>query len=120
MLSPAMSYQDQLGAMITHYKPRIQSGLISAILKSNQEALAFLTKLQPLENSRQQYKPARRDVENQDKNNRPNASVQVHHVGRDGREENPRSDIMGNTRTKQCRREFSAVRRKLMMALTHN
>jgi hypothetical protein len=46
ILSPAMSDLDLLGAMITHYKPRIQNCLISANLKSTQEALAFLTKLQ--------------------------------------------------------------------------
>jgi len=43
MLSPAMSDQDLLGAMITHYDPRIQK--MSANLKSTQEALAFPTKV---------------------------------------------------------------------------
>ena len=66
MLSPAMSDQDLLGAMITHYEPRIQNGLISANLKSTQETLAFLTKLQSLENSREQYRSARRDFERQE------------------------------------------------------
>jgi hypothetical protein len=75
MLSPAMSDQDLLVAMITHYEPSIQNCLISANLKLTQ-ALAFLTKLQSLENSREQYRPARRDFERQDKNPRPNGSVQ--------------------------------------------
>ena len=44
MLSPAMSDQDLLGAMVTHYEPRIQACLISAKVKSSQEALAVLTK----------------------------------------------------------------------------
>ena len=42
MLSPAMSDQDLLGAMVTHYEPRIQACLISANVKSTQEALAVL------------------------------------------------------------------------------
>jgi len=60
-LSPAMSDQDLLGAMITHYEQRIQNCSISANLKSTQEALAFLTKLQSLENAREQYRSAWRD-----------------------------------------------------------
>ena len=58
MLSPAMSDQDLLGAMITHYETRIKNCLISANLKSTQEALAFHTNLQPLGNSREQYRSA--------------------------------------------------------------
>jgi hypothetical protein len=34
MLFPAMSEQELLGAMITHYEPRIQNSLISTNLKS--------------------------------------------------------------------------------------
>jgi hypothetical protein len=48
--SPAMSDQDLLNAMITHYEPRIQNYLLSANLKSTQLALAFYTKLQSPEN----------------------------------------------------------------------
>jgi hypothetical protein len=58
MLSPAMSDQDLFGAMITHYEPSIQTCLINANLKLTQETLAFLTKLQSLENLREQYKSA--------------------------------------------------------------
>jgi predicted component of type VI protein secretion system len=65
MFSPAMSYQDLLNAMITHYEPRIEACLISANLKSTQEALAVLSKLQSLEKSRDPYRPARRDFESQ-------------------------------------------------------
>ena len=50
MLLPAMSDQDLLGVMVTHYEPRIQACLISANLKSTQEALSVLTKLQSIEN----------------------------------------------------------------------
>ena len=133
MFSPAMSDQDLLGAMITHYEPRIQACLISTNLKSTQEALAVLSKLQSLENSREPYRPARRDFERQDQNCRvlrdppidstgnhgPNSSVQVRHVRRSGRGRNPRGD---SVRYKQTRDEgaFSAVRGDLTMALTYS
>jgi len=48
MLSPPMSDQDLLGAMVTHYGPKIEACLVSANVKSNQVALAVLTKLQSL------------------------------------------------------------------------
>jgi hypothetical protein len=110
MLSPAMSDQDLLGPMITHYEPKIQNCLISANLKSTQETLAFLTKLHSLENSREQYRSARRDFERQGQNRRiprdqpidntenrrSSGSVQVLHVRRDGRDRNPRGDSMRN------------------------
>jgi hypothetical protein len=125
MLSPAMSDQDLLSALITHYEPRIQNCLISTNLKSTQEALAFLTKLQSPENSREQYRPARRDFEHQDQNrgtprdqpidstgnHRPNDSVQVRRVRRDGRDRNPRCDSMRNLRTTQGRMGFFFFRR---------
>jgi hypothetical protein len=45
MLSPAMSEQDLLGVMISHYEPRIQNCLIRTNRKSTQETPALLTKL---------------------------------------------------------------------------
>jgi hypothetical protein len=45
MLSPAMSDQDLLGAIVTHYEPRIPACLISANIKSTQEALAVLNQI---------------------------------------------------------------------------
>jgi hypothetical protein len=98
ILSPAVSDQDLPGALISHYEPGIQNCLISANLKSTQGTLAFLTKLQSLENSREQYRSARRNFERQDQNRsdtenrRPNGSVHVSHVRRDGRDSNSRGD----------------------------
>jgi hypothetical protein len=120
MLSPAMSDQDLLGAMVTHYEPRIQACLISANLKSTQEALAVLSKLQSLETSREQYRPTRRDFESRDQNRRvsrdqqldragnpgPSGSVQVRHVRQDGRDRNPTGDSMRNPRSNRGRRNF--------------
>ena len=116
MLSPAMSDQDLLGAMVTHYEPRIQTCLISANVKSTQEALAVLTKLQSLEKWKEQNRTKRRDFEYQDQtrktprvppndsagNRRPNGSVQVRHVRRDNRDRNPLRD----SRINQGRRNF--------------
>ena len=120
MLSPAMSDQDLLSAMITHYEPRVQSCLISANLKSTQEALAVLTKLQSLENSREHYRSTRRECDRQDQNWRtprdqpnnstgnrgPNRSVQVRHIRRDGRDGNARGYSSGNPQMSEGPRSF--------------
>jgi hypothetical protein len=120
MLPPAMSDQDLLGAMISHFEPRIQTCLISPNLKSTQEAHAFLTKLQSLKNSREQYRSARRDFEPQDQNRRTprdqtiestakcrsNSNVQERHVRRDGRDRNSRGDSIRNPRLSQGQRSF--------------
>jgi len=106
MLSPAISDQDLLGAMVTHYEPRVQACLISAKVKSTQEALAVLTELQSLENLKDQYRTPQRDFEHEDQargmprcppgdsagNRRPNGSMQVRHVRRDNRDRNPRGN----------------------------
>jgi hypothetical protein len=97
-------------AMMTHYEPRIKNFLISANVTSTQEAFAFLTKLQSLESSREQYRAARRlfDREEQTRttpreqphdnlgNRRPNGSVQARHVRRDGRDRDSRGFSMRN------------------------
>ena len=120
MLSPAMSDQDLLSAMVTHYEPRIQACLISANLKSTQEAIAVLTKLHSLENSREPYRMTRRDFEHQDQtrrtprghlfdspgNRRPNDSVQVRHVRRENRERNHRGNPPRDPRVNESRRSF--------------
>jgi hypothetical protein len=119
MLSPAMSEQDLLGAMVTHYELKIQACLLSANVKSTQEALAVLTKLQSLENLKDQYRTPRRDFEHQDKtrrtprgppsdrigNRRPNGNVQVRHVRRDNRDRNPRGNPLRDSRTNQARKD---------------
>jgi hypothetical protein len=110
MLSSAMSDQDILGTLIINYEPRIQNSLLSAKLISTKEAFAFLTKLRSLENSREQYRSARWDVESQDQNRRiprnkpidstgnrrPCGSVQVPHVRRNGWDMKLRGDSMIN------------------------
>jgi len=118
MLSPAMSDQDLLGAMVTHYEPRIQAFLISVNVKSTQEALAVPTKLQSLENLKDHYRTPLRDFEHQDQprrtthgppsdssgNRRPNGVVQVRHIRHDNRDRNPRGNQLRDSRTNQGRR----------------
>ena len=118
MLSPAMSDQDLLGAMVTHYEPRIETFLISANVKSTQEALAGLTKLQSLEKWKEQNRTTRRDFEYEDQtrktlrgppnggsgNRRPNRSVQVRHIRRDNRDRNLRGNPLRDSRIRQGRR----------------
>ena len=91
-----MSDQDVLGAMVPHNEPRIQACLISAKVKSAQQALAVLAELHSPENSREQYTATRRDFEHRDQtrntpcgqqidnagSRRPNGNVQVRHVRR--------------------------------------
>jgi hypothetical protein len=101
--------------MVTYYEPRIQTCLISANVKSTQEALAVLTKLHLLENSREQFRTTQQDFEHQDLtrrtshgqpvnsavNRRSNRSVQVHHVRRDNRDRNYRGNLSRDTRTNE-------------------
>ena len=118
MISPAMSDQDLLGAMVTHFEPRIQTCLISANLKSTQDVLAVLTKLQSLEKWKEQNRTTRRDYEYHDQarktsrvppndsagNCRPNGSVQVRRVRRDNGDGNPRGNPWRDSRINQGRR----------------
>ena len=110
MLSPTMSDQDLFSAMVTHYEPRIHACMISANAEST-----FLTKLQSLENLKDQYRTPRRDFEHQDQtrrmprgppndstgNRRPNGGVQVRHVRRDNRDRNPRGNPFWDSRSNQ-------------------
>ena len=112
MLSPPLSDQDFLGAMVTRYEPRMQACLISTNVKSTQEARAVLTKLQFLENSKEKYRTTRRDFENQDQNRwmprdqpsdgarncRPNGGAEVRHDRRDNTDRIPKGEsVEGST-----------------------
>ena len=116
----AMSDQDLQGAVVTHYEPRIQACLISDNVKSTHEALAVLTKLHSLENSREQYRTTRPDFEHQDLtrrtprgqpidsagNRRPNDNVEVHHVRRDNRQKLSGQFIEGFTDKRESEKLF--------------
>jgi hypothetical protein len=55
-LHPPLSGYDLLGALTAHYPYEVQKCMISANLKSNQEALALLGKLQAMDEERKTHK----------------------------------------------------------------
>jgi hypothetical protein len=99
MLSPAMSNQDLLGAMVTHYEPRMQACLISVNVKSKQEALAVLSKQQSLENSREQYRATWWDLEHQDQTRRAPHGQPIDNAGNPNRDRNHRGNTSSDPRT---------------------
>ena len=134
MLSPAMPDRDALGAMVTHYEPRIMTCLINANVESTQKALAVLTKLQSPEKWKEQNRTTRRNFKYQDqtrktprgppidsaRNRRPNGSVQVRHVWRDNKDINPRVNPLGDSRINKGRRNFLAVSGDLIIIPIHD
>jgi hypothetical protein len=54
MLNPPLSKKDLVGAMISHFPPEVQNNMICGNLKTTQDALAFLSKMEALEAMRQQ------------------------------------------------------------------
>ena len=67
-LNPPMSDLDLLSALTSHFEPRVQQGLICNNLKSTQDALAFLAKLQGLGDHRQTFRSPRREFDRRDTN----------------------------------------------------
>jgi len=55
-LHPPLSEYDLLGALTAHYPYEVQKCMISANLKSNQEALTLLGKLQAMDEERKTHK----------------------------------------------------------------
>jgi len=70
-LNPPMSDLDLLSALTSHFEPRVQQGLICNNLKSTQDALAFLAKLQGLGDHRQTFRSPRREFDHRDTNRGP-------------------------------------------------
>jgi len=120
MLSPAMSDQELLSALVTHYEPRIQACLISANVKTTQEAIAVLSKLHSLENLKETYRAPRREYERKDqawgalqshfaantRNHRPNHNTQVHHIRHENWERNQSGNSPRDSRANESRRSF--------------
>jgi hypothetical protein len=53
MLNPPLSEEDLAGAMVGHFTPEVQNGMICGNLKTNQDALAYLGNMQALEITRE-------------------------------------------------------------------
>jgi hypothetical protein len=114
MLSPVMSDQDLLSALMTHYEPNIQTCLIGSNVKTTQDAIAVLAKLQAIENLSDTNNTQWREHEkrndtwgtqrghfaNSGGNRRANQHREVRHIRQENRERNHRSsqpkEIRGN------------------------
>jgi hypothetical protein len=71
MLNPPLSEEDLAGAMVGHFPPEVQNGMICGNLKTTQDALAYLSNLQALEIMREHMRRPRRDYDERDTNTRP-------------------------------------------------
>jgi hypothetical protein len=72
MLNPPLSEEDLAGAMVGHFPPEIQNGMICANLKTTQDAIAYLGNMQALEITRGEHiRRPRRENEERDTYNRP-------------------------------------------------
>jgi len=65
-LDPPMTEMDLLSAVISHFEPRVQQGLICGNFQNTQDALAFLAKYQGLGESRESFRSPRRDYDRRD------------------------------------------------------
>jgi hypothetical protein len=76
-LIPPMPDQDLLSALISLYDHQLKRCLVSASLKTVQEALVFLSKLQTLEESKEAHRGQRQDPDNRDWNRRPPRNIGI-------------------------------------------
>ena len=94
MLNPPMSEEDLVGAMIGHFPPEVQNGMVCGNLKTTQDSLAFLGKMQGLENLRSQHGRPRREYDDRDANPKPWRGRIEEAANREGR---------GNPQTRNAR-----------------
>jgi hypothetical protein len=66
-----MTDMDLLSALTSHYEPRVQQGLLCGNFKCTQEVLGYLSKMQSLNENRDNFKAPRRDYPSEDANRRP-------------------------------------------------
>jgi hypothetical protein len=72
MLNPPLSEEDLAGAMIGHFPPAVQNGMMCANLKTNNDAIAYLGNIQALEITRGEHiRRPNRGYDEQDTYNRP-------------------------------------------------
>jgi hypothetical protein len=66
-----MTDMDLLSALTSHYEPRVKQGLLCGNFKCTQEVLGYLSKMQGLNDNRDNFKAPRRDYPSGDANQRP-------------------------------------------------
>jgi hypothetical protein len=84
-LQPAMSEEDLVGALTSHYSISVQRSLISGNIKTTQDAITLLGKLDALE-TQGNYRNNRRDSETQDADRRPRYNQRDERADRNRRE----------------------------------
>jgi hypothetical protein len=62
---------DLLSALMSHYEPRVKQGLLCGNFKCTQDVLGYLSKMQDLNENRENFKAPRRDYHSGDVNRRP-------------------------------------------------
>jgi hypothetical protein len=87
-LDPPLTDMDLLSALTSHFEPKVQQGLLCGNFKSTQEVLGYLSKLQGLTESRDNFRAPRRDCNNTDMNRRP-----PHNSARDERTREQRNNV---------------------------
>jgi len=65
-LQPPLTEHDLVTALTSHFPTEIQRAMLASNLRSSQEALAFLGRMQSLENSQEVYKRAKQEQNSKD------------------------------------------------------
>jgi hypothetical protein len=74
MLNPPLSEEYIAGAMVVHFPPEVQNGIICSNLKTTQNSLAYLSNMQALEVTREQMSSSRGEYDERDTNHLTAAS----------------------------------------------
>jgi hypothetical protein len=83
-LDPPMTDMDLLSALNSHYEPRVQQGLLCGNFKFTQEVLGYLSKMQGVNDNRDNFGAPRRDYVSGDANRRPQHRPRQDERPRDG------------------------------------
>jgi hypothetical protein len=65
-VQPPLTEYDLVTALTSHFSMEIQRAMLAANLKSSQEALAFLGRMQSLENSQEVYRKSKQEQNSKD------------------------------------------------------
>jgi hypothetical protein len=66
-----MTDMDLLSALTSHYEPRVQQGLLCGNFKCTQDVLGYLSKVQGIHESRENFRTPRREYAGGESNKRP-------------------------------------------------
>ena len=106
-LDPPLTDMDLLSALTSHFEPKVQQGLLCGNFKCTQDVLGYLSKLQGLTESRDNFSAPRRDY-NTDVNRRPPHNS----AARDDRPREQRNNINVRYIRRQTNRRTSQYNRR--------